>query len=419
MTSLSVPQSLSPSVASPLSSLSSSPSVPASSPGRPMAGEERGPPSLVLAVQQRGCEQSPLSSLLSNSLTMNNSLMTILVLGLASVSALSTVEIKQGDSLTLYCPLYVTNNSLILWSRDTRILFVGDLRIKGDERYNVVNDNLIVTQIKDGDGGTFSCQVEDEHKQLEIFTYQVTILKSPQAKIDVGSYLAVKLGTHLALRCTGSGVPEPEVIWRREGEILSRGLGEAGILLEYITREDAGDIVCEASNGVGDTTARDVLSLDVLYSPQVEMIQPHISFQPQCGLELQCEVHSSSEPGVSWYHNNLQLQPSEGLTIWSLENLHVLQISSCDHSIIGQFSCRATNNLGDGEASINISKLWIERKISEILSENKNSNNVRRNVELTQEKALPLVSSASKNIFSASALIIILISILRPVPLYW
>merc|ERR1712241_507800 len=203
---------------------------------------------------------------------------------------------------------------------------------------------------------------------------------------------------------------------RRGGDILSRGLGEAGVLLEYITREDAGEIVCEASNGVGDTTARDVLSLDVLYAPQVEMMQPHISFQPKCGLELQCQVHSSSDPAVSWYHNHLQLQPTDGVTIWSLDNLHVLQISSCDHSIIGQFSCKATNNLGDGEASINVSKLWIERKISEILSENNNSNNVRRNVELTQEKALPLVSSASKTIFSV--LIIILISVLHYLPVW-
>ena len=376
-------------------------------------------PRLVAGAESPGRSvESELSAredvkiVLSSSLTMQTKLMTILMLGLASVSALSTVEIRQGDSLTLYCPLFVTNNSLILWSRDNRILFVGDLRIKGDERYNVVNDNLLVSDIRDGDAGTFSCQVEDEQKQLEIFTYQVIILKSPQAKIDVGSYLAVKLGTHLALRCTGSGVPEPEVIWRRGGDILSRGLGEAGLLLEYITREDAGEIVCEASNGVGDTAARDVLSLDVLYAPQVEMMSPHISFQPKCGLELQCQVHSSSPPSVSWYHNHLQLQPDDGVTIWSLDNLHVLQISSCDHSIIGQFSCRATNNLGDGEASVKVSKLWIERKISEILSENKNSNNVRRNVELTQEKALPLVSSASKNIFSA---LIILMSVLHHV----
>ena len=224
--------------------------------------------------------------------------------------------------------------------------------------------------------------------------YDLIVLEAPTVKIEEGSHLAVKLGTQLALRCTGSGVPEPEVIWRRGGDILSRGLGEAGVLLEYITREDAGEIVCEASNGVGDTTARDLLTLDVLYAPQVEMIQPHISFQPKCGLELQCQVHSSSVPSVSWYHNHLQLQPTDGVTIWSLDNLHVLQISSCDHSIIGQFSCRATNNLGDGEAEADISQQWLQQELEMFRQEEENINNVRRNVVHRQEHSLPLTSSS-------------------------
>ena len=189
---------------------------------------------------------------------------------------------------------------------------------------------------------------------------------------------------------------------------MSRGLGEAGVLLEYITREDAGEIVCEASNGVGDTTARDLLTLDVLYAPQVEMIQPHISFQPKCGLELQCQVHSSSLPSVSWYHNHLQLQPTEGLTIWSLDNLHVLQISSCDHSIIGQFSCRATNNLGDGEAEADISEQWLQQELEMFRQEEENINNVRRNVVHRQEHSLPLTSSSPA---TASAVVSVSVSV--------
>ena len=176
---------------------------------------------------------------------------------------------------------------------------------------------------------------------------------------------------------------------------MSRGLGDAGVLLEYITREDAGDIVCEASNGVAHTPARDVLTLDVLYAPEVEMMEPHISFQPKCGLELQCQVHSSSDPAVSWYHNDLLLQPTDGVTIWSLDNLHVLQVSRCDHSIIGHFSCKATNNLGKGEAEADISDQWLQRELDLVLQEEENINNVRRNVNLRQEHSLPLTSSST------------------------
>ena len=302
-----------------------------------------------------------------------------------------------GQDLELLCALENDNKNVVIWKKSRRVLYAGTIRVRHDPRLEVEEDQgkLVIRSLAAEDEGDYTCEIEDDQGRFKVFSQRVRVLQRPTVEINqVGSHLAVKLGTHLALRCTGSGVPEPEVIWRREGEILSRGLGEAGILLEYITREDAGDIVCEASNGVGDTTARDVLSLDVLYSPQVEMIQPHISFQPKCGLELQCEVHSSSEPGVSWYHNNLQLQPSEGLTIWSLENLHVLQISSCDHSIIGQFSCRATNNLGDGEAEVDISQQWLHQELEMFQQEEENINNVRRNVVHRQEHSLPLTSSS-------------------------
>merc|ERR1712241_1583448 len=120
---------------------------------------------------------------------------------------------------------------------------------------------------------------------------------------------------------------------------------------EYITREDAGDIVCEATNGVGHDTARDVLALDVLYAPEVEMMAPHIS-------------------------------------------------------------CQATNNLGQGEAEADISYQWLQQELDLFKQEDEeveDINNVRRNVR--QEHSLPLTSSSSSvsavSIFALSLLIFI------------
>ena len=328
----------------------------------------------------------------------------LLEITLSAVVTKSQVEVTSGDTLTLYCPLYVTNNSVILWSRDDRILFAGSLKIKNDDRYQLINDNLIIRQANINDAGNIMCQVEDEDRKLSKFVYNVIVLEPAGADIRVGSYLAVKKGTQLALNCVGSGVPVPELIWRKGSRILSRGTGEAGLVLKYVTREDGGEILCEASNGVGET-AVDTLVIDVLYAPEIEMIQPHLSFQPKCGLELQCVIHSSSPPKVQWMHNDQLLQPQDGVTIWSLDNLHVLQVSKCDNSIVGTYSCSASNNLGQRSASLAISNLWIEQKISDILSqEDKNSNNVRRNVEHT-EKALPLISSSSSLICSTSILL--------------
>ena len=323
----------------------------------------------------------------------------------------SQLEVFSGDSLTLYCPLYVTNNSVILWSKEDRIMFAGSLRVRMDDRFHVVNDNLIISSVRPEDAGTISCQVEDEARRLEVFSYSVQVLEAASASITVGDHLTVKAGTSLSLSCVGSGVPVPEVRWWRGSRLLSRGLGEAGVLLEYVTREDAGDLVCEASNGVGEM-AQDTLNLDVLHKPEVEMLEPHLSFQPRCGLELQCVVHSSSTPVVQWRQGDLLLHPGPGVTIWSLDNLHVLQLASCDPGILGTFSCRADNNLGQAEASVAISKQWVERKISAMMSqEETDSNNVRRNVD-TAETALPLVSSAAHT-HTSLAVVCLVLSLLR------
>ena len=327
-------------------------------------------------------------------------LLTLLIPHLANTfPTLHTKEVilAAGERLELVCSLENDNNNVVIWKKSNRVLYAGNIRVRHDERMEVLNDNLIIRDVASEDEGDYTCEMEDDQGVFKVFSQRVTILQGATVKIhQVGSHLAVKAGTSLALRCVGSGVPVPEVVWRRGGEVMSRGVGEAGILLEYITREDAGDIVCEASNGVGHDTARDVLALDVLYAPEVEMMEPHISFQPKCGLELQCQVHSSSDPTVSWYHNDLLLQPEDGVTIWSLDNLHVLQISSCDHSIIGHFSCRATNNLGQGEAEADISYQWLQQELDLFKQEDEeveDINNVRRNVR--QEHSLPLTSSSS------------------------
>jgi len=67
--------------------------------------------------------------------------------------------------------------------------------------------------------------------------------------------------------------------------------------LDDVSRSDIGDFVCEAANGVGDEDSK-TLQLDVLFAPEVESLKADISFQPKCGMELQCLVYSSSSPTI-------------------------------------------------------------------------------------------------------------------------
>jgi len=306
----------------------------------------------------------------------------------------SVLEVLAGSSVSLPCPLHLPPATVRLWSRGERLLFAGELRVRHDARLQLAGGGrLLLEQVQPGDEGTFTCQVEDEDKQLRAFSYEVVVLQQATATIEVGSHLTVKQGTSLALTCSGTGQPEPEVRWvDSRGRVLGRGRGQAGVLLEFITREDAGLLECEADNGVGPA-AKDSLSLDVLYAPEVEMLPPHLAFQPGCGLELQCLVHSPAAPAVQWRQEDRLLQPGLGITMWSLDNLHVLQLARCDHSVLGEFSCRAENSQGRATASVSVTQHWVNSEILKLSQSEEETNNVRREVE-GESSALALQSSS-------------------------
>jgi len=203
------------------------------------------------------------------------SLTLSVTVGAPSGLSRSSLEVLAGESLTLYCPLFVTNNSVILWSKSSRIMFAGALRVRMDDRYHVVNDNLLISSVRAEDAGELSCQVEDEKRVLKVFTYTVKVLAPARPVISVGEYLAVKQGTSLALECAAEGVPVPEVTWRRGSQTLARGKGKSTLLLEYVTREDSGELICEADNGIGDI-AEDILALDVLFAPAPDAGASHL-----------------------------------------------------------------------------------------------------------------------------------------------
>ena len=345
-------------------------------------------------------------------LTLIQLLSTVTLVTAMPQTSVQEVTVATGEKMSLECSLETDNSNVVIWKKSDRVLYAGNIRVRHDQRLSVVTEErlLVIEAVLPEDEGYYTCQVEDKSGRVQELTQLVTVLQPALVQISqVGEYLAVKQGTNLALNCVATGVPIPEVRWRKGARVLSRGFGEAGVLLEYVTREDAGELICEADNGIGDI-AEDILALDVLFAPEVQMLEPHISFQPQCGLELQCVVHSSSEPRVDWMRDGLLLQATEGVTIWSLDNLHVLQISRCDAEVLGKFSCKAENNLGQKEAEVIVTKPWFDRKISELMSEEeKNSNNVRRNVD-TVQTALPLVSGSSHavNILSLSSLCVIL-----------
>ena len=319
-----------------------------------------------------------------------------------------------GSSASLVCPLPSTPESLVVWlSRESRVLFAGSMRVRQDPRLSSESGVLHIRDVQEGDGQEYQCQVED--KDGVRMGRVVLEVQSPALAsiLGAGEVVTVREGASLALRCRGRGTPLPLVSWHRAGHTstpLAQGRGEVGLLLESLTREDQGTLLCRADNGVGPA-AEDKLLLDVLYAPQVELLPPSLSSESMtespCGLQLQCMVHSSAPARVSWYRDSHLLLPSSpGVTMWSLDSLHVLQLHVCDLSLVAEFSCRAESSLGRAESSLRVTRDQLERQLARKAQQQmrQTSNNVRRNVD-----AQALVSSSTY--LSNSSLLLLFVAV--------
>ncbi|XP_077176934.1 obscurin-like protein 1 isoform X2 [Paroedura picta] len=127
----------------------------------------------------------------------------------------------------------------------------------------------------------------------------------------------VNEGKHAKFRCYVTGKPKPEIVWRKDGRVLSPGRRhlvyedrEGYFILKvlYCTARDCGLYVCTACNTAGHT----------LSAVRLHVKEPRLRFQmPLVDVEvlehqdavLECQVPLETIPTV-WYLEDKRLQPS-------------------------------------------------------------------------------------------------------------
>ncbi|XP_039210331.1 obscurin-like protein 1 isoform X2 [Crotalus tigris] len=127
----------------------------------------------------------------------------------------------------------------------------------------------------------------------------------------------VNEGKHAKFRCYVIGKPKPEIVWQKDGKVLSAGRRhllyedrEGYFILKvlYCTARDCGLYVCTACNTAGQT----------LSAVRLHVREPQLRFQaPLMDVEvmehqdaiLECQVPLETMP-TAWYLEDKRLQPS-------------------------------------------------------------------------------------------------------------
>lgn len=280
--------------------------------------------------------------------------------------------VNIGSNIELSCIIQDLQNYSLIWSKISKDhsrewipLFSGSQKLIQEHRFSVHNGasqthTLRITGIKDSDSGFYKCSipVNSDHQISKEIHLQVKvppiIYENSTASITVPLYNATKL------ECYVSGQPPPDVFWTRENnELLPTGNREhRGNFLRIInvTKEHAGTYYCNANNNVS-SSVRKSFKLEVEYSPEVYVVKPRVGQALSFNAVLECRVSAVPTPVIVWVKDGSQIQNSQHYRIshHATENDYnasVLHITSVERSQYGNYTCKATNKLGDKRAVV-------------------------------------------------------------------
>ncbi|XP_066989236.1 roundabout homolog 1-like [Macrobrachium rosenbergii] len=174
-------------------------------------------------------------------------------------------------------------------------------------RFRQEGNRLIVTHVVPGDEGEYQCVVTNMADQRVSHAATLTVYVSARVGGVVKSMVGVS-GHDVTLPCVATGVPEPQVTWRRIDGIVPVGRSSVGrdwsLTISRLVTEDQGVYVCEATNQAGSHAAN--TSLLVVEAPRVDGgVRPRIAvITPTHVRKISCPVVATPTPMVFWVKEN-------------------------------------------------------------------------------------------------------------------
>jgi len=167
-------------------------------------------------------------------------------------------RVEKGGTARLDCDIRQLGGLVKVWKNGTRVVFVGEIKIRNDDRMSLDGSHMVIQGVTIWDSGGYYCEVETDIDQPITLKHNLQVLDPPVLE-EVGERQLTSIyGSTISLSCRANGQPKPNITWSREekrSEILGHG---PELTLTHIGRLDAGHYKCSASNGVGEPVSKAV-----------------------------------------------------------------------------------------------------------------------------------------------------------------
>uniref|UniRef100_A0A6I8N001 Opioid binding protein/cell adhesion molecule like n=1 Tax=Ornithorhynchus anatinus TaxID=9258 RepID=A0A6I8N001_ORNAN len=262
----------------------------------------------------------------------------------------------MGVSLSLPCRCTVDDRvTRVAWLNRSTILYAGNDKWSIDPRVVILSNtktqySILIRNVDVYDEGPYTCSVQtDNHPK----TSRVHLIVSPQI-MNISSDITVNEGSSVTLLCLAIGRPEPTVTWRHLS-IKGRGFVSEDEYLEIsgITREQSGEYECSALNDVAAPDVRRV-KITVNYPPYISNAKNTGVSLGQKGI-LSCEASAVPLADFQWFKEETRLATGlDGVRIENKGRMSTLTFFNVSEKDYGNYTCVATNKLGNTNASITL-----------------------------------------------------------------
>ncbi|XP_046629951.1 neuroglian-like [Neodiprion virginianus] len=292
------------------------------------------------------------------------------------------VTANEGDPFKLTCQSPTgTPKPLIYWLKqypNGSIALINDSRRTPDPDGNLWFTN--VTTNDASDKVSYVCAVSSEfwaeYKFGPLVSLNVQRTRLPannNTREPVQQYVTRKnevalRGRTVKLYCIFGGTPVPQIIWKKNGEILEtsermtlRSHGKS-LLIRHIVFEDEGTYTCDVSNGVGDPKSYSI-NLQIQSHPYFTVEPEIITARDNESVEFRCEAGGVPRPKIRWIHNGKPLQESTYNPRRKV-SANSIVIENLVRNDTGNYGCNATNSLGYVYKDVSVNVLALEPEIT-------------------------------------------------------
>ncbi|KAK3506808.1 hypothetical protein QTP70_028372 [Hemibagrus guttatus] len=258
--------------------------------------------------------------------------------------------VTAGEEVTLPCEVHSVPPPIITWAKDKQLISPYSPR-----HTQLPSGSMTITETRVTDSGTYLCLATNIagnfSRTIRLGVYVPPhILPGPRV-------MTVQVEHSIDLPCVAQGVPQPSVMWKKDGTTLVAdgarySLSADGTLtVRQVALSDEGVYTCLASNVAGQDEAS--VQLQVQVPPVVEVSEPPFNSPLQERVANQriafpCPAKGLPQPVIKWFRNGQELTGNEpGVSI--LEDGTLLILASVSPLDNGEYTCTAANDAGSTE----------------------------------------------------------------------